>query len=192
MPSQPRLSALIADDEPLARLRLRTLLEGEGVEVLAEAGNGQEALELLLREQPDLALLDIRMPGLDGLALAQQVNGWPEPPALIFTTAHPEHAIAAIKAHAVDYLLKPIHAEDLRAALEAVQRWRQRLTPAPRATEEAEPRIPCSLGSREEWLPLSEVIALYSESRSTIVRHQGGQMLTQLTLRELMERHPGW
>ncbi len=109
----------IVDDEPLARARLRAQLEDDGLgEVVAEGGNGNEALAIVAGSAPDVVLLDIRMPGMDGLEAARHLMKLSHPPAVIFTTAYDEHALAAFEANAIDYLLKPIRAQRLRQALD--------------------------------------------------------------------------
>ena len=123
------LTVLIVDDEALARSRLRTLLgdcKTPGVRVGGEAGNATEAVELLRRqsaEHPiDVALLDIHMPGADGLALAQTIRTLANPPAVVFVTAHAEHAVQAFELEAVDYLTKPVRLERLQVALQKAER----------------------------------------------------------------------
>jgi len=110
---------VIIDDEPLARARLRAQVEDGGLgEVVAEGGNGREALDLVQSQRPEVLLLDIRMPGMDGLEAARHLMKTPSPPAIIFTTAYDEHALAAFEANAIDYLLKPIRANRLQQAIE--------------------------------------------------------------------------
>src|SRR3990167_6243223 len=119
------LKVLIVDDEPLARARLRTLLgdcTAPAVLVDGEAANATQALEMMRRQHFDLALLDIHMPGADGLTLAQTLRTLPAPPAVVFVTAHAEHAVQAFELEAVDYLTKPVRLERLQAALERVER----------------------------------------------------------------------
>ena len=112
------LRVLIVDDEPPARERLRSMLAEAGdFEVAGEAGNGEQALDMVDRLTPDIVLLDVRMPGIDGLEVARHLAALPEPPAVIFTTAFDEYALQAFDSEAVAYLLKPIRAEKLRAAL---------------------------------------------------------------------------
>ncbi|WNG30588.1 response regulator transcription factor [Cystobacter fuscus] len=110
------MRVLIVDDEEPARRRLSRLLSGlPDVEVVGDAGDGEEALRRVEELRPDLLLLDVRMPGMDGLALAQRYR---ELPPLIFVTAHDDYAVRAFEAHAVDYLLKPVRPERLADALE--------------------------------------------------------------------------
>jgi two-component system LytT family response regulator len=113
----PDLRVLVVDDEPLVREGLRMLLEREaGVRLLGEARNGEEALERIRELRPDLVLLDVRMPGMDGLAVVAALEP-EERPAFVFVTAHSDYAIRAFDVHAVDYLLKPFDAERFAMAL---------------------------------------------------------------------------
>ena len=116
------LRIIIVDDEPPARERLRALLADLAVQlpsvVVGEAANGLAALEVL-REQPaDVVLVDIRMPGMDGIELASHLGRLEKPPAVIFTTAYDNYAVQAFDLNAVDYLLKPVRAQRLLAALQ--------------------------------------------------------------------------
>ena len=124
MPSASPLQILIVDDEPLARSRLRELLGDIEAQVpnqvVAEAGNGLIALELLREQVVDVVLADIRMPGMDGIELASHLGRLPSQPAVIFTTAYDNYAVQAFDLNAVDYLLKPVRAQRLLAALQKV------------------------------------------------------------------------
>ncbi|MDA0821490.1 MAG: LytTR family DNA-binding domain-containing protein [Proteobacteria bacterium] len=114
---------IIVDDEPLARARLRAQVEDLGLgEIVGEAGNGNDAIRLAQSNKPDLVLLDIRMPGMDGIETAQHFMRLEPAPAVVFTTAYDEHALAAFDANAIDYLLKPIRSNRLRQALEKARR----------------------------------------------------------------------
>jgi len=117
-----RLRIMIVDDEPLARMRLRNLLAQSGVpnEVVAEAGDAAQVLAQLSAPQPvqiDVMLLDIQMPGVDGMGLAEQLRTRPGAPSIVFVTAHAEHALKAFEVEAKDYLTKPVRLERLDAAL---------------------------------------------------------------------------
>ncbi|MEM7467682.1 MAG: LytTR family DNA-binding domain-containing protein [Pseudomonadota bacterium] len=116
------MKVVLVDDEPLARDRLRALLADIGQhDIAAEGGNGQQAIELTQAHQPDVLFLDIRMPGMDGIEAANHLARLEAPPAVIFTTAYDEHALAAFDANAIDYLLKPIRADRLAAAVKKAQ-----------------------------------------------------------------------
>ena len=119
------LQVLVVDDEALARSRLRTLLgdcTAPAATVAGEAANAAQAMELLRRSAFDVVLLDIHMPGADGLTLAQALRSLPQPPAVVFVTAHAEHAVQAFELEAVDYLTKPVRLERLQQALQKVER----------------------------------------------------------------------
>ncbi len=121
-PNAP-LRLLIVDDEPLARLRLRHLVEQcaePAAEVIGEAGHALQALEALRQRPCDALLLDIQLPGSDGLQLAQALRAMPDAPAVIFVTAHASHALKAFELEAVDYLTKPVPRERLQQALRRV------------------------------------------------------------------------
>ncbi|WP_234084490.1 LytTR family DNA-binding domain-containing protein [Azonexus sp. R2A61] len=122
MSTQTPLRILLVDDEPLARDRLRTLLgdlagDFPGI-VVGEAGNGMQALEFLNTQAVDLVLCDIRMPGMDGIELASHLGRLSPAPAVIFTTAYDNYAVQAFELNAVDYLMKPVRAQRLLAALQ--------------------------------------------------------------------------
>ncbi len=160
---------LIVDDEPLARLRLRTLadaMESPAAQVLGEAADAPEALAWLQRDTADALLLDIGMPGRSGLELAAALKGMASPPAVIFVTAHAEHALQAFDLEAVDYLTKPVRLERLQAAL---QRVAQRLRPPLQAAGEA-PVIVVSDRGRVLRLPLAEVLYLKARLKYVTLR----------------------
>ncbi len=117
------LKVLLVDDEPLARLRLRSLLEAcaePGAQVVAEAGTASQAQSWLREHGCDLVLLDVEMPGSSGLQLADALREHPQQPAVVFVTAHAEHALRAYELDAMDYLTKPVRRERLQAALQRV------------------------------------------------------------------------
>ena len=110
-----RIRAIIVDDEPLARERVRMLLRDEDVEVVAEAEDGLKAVEEVERNKPDLLFLDVQMPGIDGFQVLQKLTHLP---VVIFTTAFDQHAVRAFDAHALDYLLKPFKPVRFKEALQ--------------------------------------------------------------------------
>jgi two-component system, LytTR family, response regulator LytT len=120
----PDLRALVVDDEPLAREEICYLLEEMGgVAVVAQAGNGPDAVEAVNEHEPDLVFLDVQMPGLTGFEVARRLVASGPPVAIVFVTAYDQHAIEAFEVNAVDYLLKPVDSGRLETA---VQRVRQR------------------------------------------------------------------
>jgi two-component system, LytTR family, response regulator LytT len=122
------LRAIVVDDEQLARDELAYLLgEIGGVEILAQAGNGVEALSAISRFHPDVVFLDVQMPGLTGFEVARRLLGTEPSPQVVFVTAYDQHAIEAFEINAVDYLLKPVDRGRLKLTLDRV---RQRLSVA--------------------------------------------------------------
>ena len=122
------LSAVIVDDEQLARDELAYLLKTDDVEVLAEAHNGVEAVNLIREHAPDLVFLDVQMPGLDGFGVLKKLLDKHIPlPRIIFATAYDQYAVKAFEVNAVDYLLKPF---DKKRVLQAVQKVREQLSPS--------------------------------------------------------------
>jgi two-component system LytT family response regulator len=116
-----KIRAILVDDESLARDRLRSMLSKEGdVEVVAECGDGREALAAIKRETPDVVFLDIQMPEMDGFGVVAHLKGAP-PPRVVFVTAYDEFAVKAFEVHALDYLLKPFDRDRLRLAVKRVR-----------------------------------------------------------------------
>ena len=178
------MRVLIVDDEPLARMRLTTLLgECEDVELAGSAGDGEAALAALTTLQPDLLLLDINMPGLDGMALAARLAGRARP-LVVFCTAYENHALNAFELAAVDYLLKPVRLERLR---EALQRARKRLADAPR---KAVAWLHARVRDEQVRVALDEVICLLADEKYVCVRHAGGELLIDDSLRQLEDAYP--
>jgi two-component system response regulator AlgR len=185
---------VIVDDEPLARERLRRLLfDFPGYEVVGEAADGESALEIIEREHPDVVLLDIRMGGMDGLQLARQLGGQELPPAVIFTTAHAEHALSAFDTCAEGYLLKPVRREKL---LEALQRARRpsrahKLEPS----GAARPAREFVLATTRDGLtrvPIDDIIYFFADQKYTTVYHLHGEVLIEDSLNKLEEDFAGW
>jgi two-component system response regulator LytT len=122
------LSVLIVDDEGPARREMRRMLGKIGhVEIVGEARNGLEAVGLIMKKHPDVVLLDIQMPGLDGFQVIEKLNGIDDVPAVIFVTAYDQYAVRAFEVHAVDYLLKPVEEGRLQEAVERMRRIRKGL-----------------------------------------------------------------
>jgi two-component system response regulator AlgR len=177
------MRVLIVDDEPLARARLDALLkECAGVDVVGSVADGEEALAAIAEKQPDLLLLDINMPGLDGKALAARLANRIRP-QVVFCTAYEAHAVHAFELGAADYLLKPVRLERLRDAL---RRVRQRL--------DAQPREPIGwLHARVRGEPvriaLDDVIYLLAEEKYVVAQRAGDQLLLDESLRQLEDTY---
>lgn len=181
------MNIVIVDDEPLARARLRELLNELGGHSLSEAANGREALLKVNELRPDLLLLDIRMPDMDGLEAAAHLAKLDTPPALIFTTAFGDHALAAFEANAVDYLLKPIAKERLATALVKAQRLSQTQTTALQRGMETRARTYISAFVRGSihLVQATEVIYFKADQKYVTVRHGAGQVLIEDSLKTL-------
>lgn len=183
------MRVLIVDDEPPARERLRSMLVETGeFEVAGEAGNGVEALNLVDRLLPDIVLLDVRMPGIDGLEVARQLATQPEPPAVIFTTAFDEYALQAFESEAIAYLLKPIRAEKLRAALaKAVRLTRPQLQQVASAAREPTKRSHIGVRGRDglKLIPMEEIYCFQADQKYTTVKHIKGEDLIEDSLKTL-------
>jgi two-component system response regulator AlgR len=184
------LRVLIVDDEALARSRLRTLLgdcKAPPVSIEGEAANATQAIELLRRQPYDLALLDIHMPGADGLTLAQTLRNLPHPPAVVFVTAHAEHAVHAFELEAVDYLTKPVRLERLQQALQKVERLLRGRQDAGSATPEEVLLI--QERGRTERVPLAEVLYFKAELKYVTVRTAAKTYILDGALSELEEKY---
>jgi two-component system response regulator AlgR len=180
------MKVLIVDDEPLARRRLATLLAGvDGVEVIGEAADGAQALAAVDHHDPDLVLLDIRMPGIDGLEVARRLALRNDPPMVVFCTAYDEHALAAFDAEAVDYLLKPVRRERLLAALERVRRYNGEATAeAPGSADKARQRSHICARVRGEMklVPISAIVYFLADAKYVEVHHDDGEVLIEDSL----------
>ena len=184
------LRVFIVDDEPPARNRLRDLLndcsEQLALDVVGEAGNGQEALDKLTEIHADVVLLDIRMPQMDGIELAQHLNKLPKPPVVIFTTAYDAYAIKAFDLHAIDYLLKPIR---LGRLFEALNRARVAVPVQTEVLRDLLPEPRKNLSSRERGkiylIPIEQVLYLRAELKYITVRTVEREYLIEESLTDL-------
>jgi two-component system, LytTR family, response regulator AlgR len=167
------LRVLIVDDEELARLRLRSLVQecsDPPVQVVGEAASATQALVWLAEQQCDLLLLDVHMPGRDGLQLADELRRRSDAPAVVFVTAHAEHALQAFDLAAVDYLTKPVKRERLHAALQRVAQRRALAPVAAAAAPQDEPVIVVSDRGRVVRVPLAQVLYLKAELKYVTLR----------------------
>lgn len=181
------LSVFIVDDEPPARNRLRELLldcsEQLPLALVGEAGNGQEALDKLAIVSADVVLMDIRMPQMDGIELAQHLNKLPHPPIIIFTTAFDSYAIKAFELRAIDYLLKPIR---LGRLFEALTRARSAVPIRTEVLQELtpEPRKHLAIHERGKILlvPIEQILYLRAELKYVTVRTEQQEYLIEESL----------
>jgi len=185
------LKTLIVDDEALARSRMRTLLRdctSPGAEVVAEASQGAEALEHLGTLALDLVLLDVHMPGIDGIEVARTLRSRADAPAVVFVTAHASHAVTAFDLEAIDYLTKPVRAERLQQALQKVERFlKERRALQAQAAPET---VLIQDRGRAERVPLAEVLYLKSEYKYLTVRTATRSHILDGSLNEFEERYP--
>lgn len=185
------MRVLVVDDEAPARERLRQLLDDiDGFECLADAANGEEALAVINETRPDIVLLDIRMPGMDGIQTAHHMNALGDPPAIVFTTAYDEYAIEAFDARAIGYVLKPVRRAKLESALAQAARL---AGPALRAAADAagvDPRrkhICARTTDRLTMIPVDEIASFVADQKYVLVHHKRGETLIDESLKSLEE-----
>ncbi len=181
------MRVVIADDERLARERLRALLaEAGGVEVVAEAADGDAALHACAEHHPDLVLLDISMPGIDGLEAARHLAGFEPRPAVVFCTAYDAHALSAFEAQAIDYLVKPVRAERLAAALARVRTFSAgRAQQGDAAPGHKRTHLCARLRGSLRLVPVDDVRYLQAEEKYVVVHHARGEDLIEESLKSL-------
>jgi len=181
------IRTLIVDDEPPARARLKRMLEAlPGCEVSGEAGSGSAALKMIKASMPDLVLLDISMPGLDGMGLAAALQDMERAPEIVFCTAWPDQALEAFNRDAVDYLVKPVREERLQAAISKVAR----LLGRPGASDPQQ-FLRSTVGGKTLLIKLEDVICLVAEDKYTTVWYEGGKTVINDSLVELERKYPG-
>ena len=183
------MKVLVVDDEAPARDRLSRLLEEiDGFDLVGEASNGREALQQVDAKQPDLILLDIRMPGMDGIEAARHLAGLEEPPAVIFTTAYNEYAIEAFEANAVGYVLKPVRRQRLAEALQRAQRpTRPQLASLASRDQSHSARRHISARVRGELrlVPIADIFCFHADQKYVTVHHLEGELLIDEALKDL-------
>lgn len=181
------LRILIVDDEAPARNRLREVLADCASElpvtVAGEAASGKEALEWLENHTADVALLDIRMPEMDGIELARHMQGLSAPPAIVFSTAFDQHAIEAFEVNAVDYLLKPVRRERLLAALRKARVF----TPGHLGGVANQARKHLSVSERGKiiLIPVADIVYLRAEQKYVTIRTLAREFLSEESLTHL-------
>ncbi len=186
------MKVLIVDDEPLARQRLsRLVTEFDEDFVPEEAGNGPDALRRVQEDAIDVVLLDIRMPGMDGIEVARHLKHLDRAPAVIFTTAYDSHALQAFEASAVDYLLKPIRRARLREALKRARslsgRQIETLEASDPGASKARTHVSASLKGDLKLVPVEDVRYFRAEHKYVIARHEHGELVLDEALSALEE-----
>ena len=200
------MRVLVCDDEALARMRLKRLVERCDMEVVAEAGTGREALASASRLHPDVVLMDIRMPDMDGLEASAHLTRLEPAPAVIFCTAFEEHALQAFRVHALDYLLKPVGETDLpnrerfrldlRQALEKVRALNQvQLAEVQHRMAANRPRQRRHISARTyrglELVQVEDVRYFQADQKYVTVHHTGGSVVINEPLKDLEKEFDG-
>lgn len=184
-------SILIVDDEPLARARLRDLIgDIGGYQVVGEAANGVEALQALQSQAITLVLIDIRMPVMDGLELAQHIRQLPASPAIIFTTAYDQFAVQAFELNAIDYLLKPIRVERLALALAKAKPLRAAQWQALPPLHPSQSHLSIHERGRLHVVPIAEILYCRAELKYVTLRTLDKSYLWEGALNQLEIRYP--
>jgi len=183
------VKVLIVDDEKPARDRLRQLIADFGnYEVVAEAANGEQALSMAATHDPDVVLLDIRMPGVDGIETAHHLNAMETPPAVVFTTAYDEYAIDAFEARAIGYVLKPVRRERLEKALEHAARitgqMLKQLTSESNLQRHRQ-HVCTRIQGELRLIPIENVSYFSADQKYVTVHHGDGQDLIDDSLKSL-------
>ncbi len=189
--NRPVLNVLIVDDEPHARERLERLVgEVPHCEVVGLCGTGQEALRLVSELEPTVVLLDIRMPGMSGIEAARHLSTLPGPPAVVFTTAYDEYAMAAFDTHAVGYLLKPVRKERLEKALhQAARLTAAQLKIVAASGRDVEQRRHIAVRVRDtlRLISVKDIQFFRADQKYVSVYHTGGEDLIDESLADLAE-----
>jgi two-component system response regulator AlgR len=184
------LRVLIVDDEALARSRLKNLLadcSAPAVRVVGEAANAVEAMRVVAHQEIDVVLLDIHMPGVDGLTLARSLQSLPHPPAVVFVTAYAEHAVQAFEVEALDYLTKPVRLERLQSSLHKAERKAHAAKGLD--ADFVDEVLVIQERGRTERVPLSEVLYLKAELKYITVRTVLHSYILEGSLNDLETRY---
>ncbi len=184
------ISILIVDDEQLARERIKKLLhENDDYRICAEAENGAEALMMVERHQPELVLLDISMPVMDGLEVAKHLSGMDSPPAVIFTTAYGEYALEAFSTKATGYLMKPIRQEQLLQSLAQARSLNrvQRTEILEKTSDSSGQRkhICARMRGNLELIPIEDVYYFQADQKYVTVKYKKGEVIIEESLKSL-------
>lgn len=184
------MDVLICDDEPLAVARLSRLVNQLGHHVVATAEHGKQAIEFVKQYEPDVVLLDIQMPEMDGISCAQHLRRLDPMPAVVFCTAYDEHALSAIQSNAQGYLLKPIAKYDLEQVLTTLTRLTQAQVSNIEKKEAMEEKIQRQQIAAKtyrglELIPTENIYYFLADQKYVTVRHKNGSVLIDETLKDL-------
>lgn len=183
------MHVLVVDDEVLARQRARRMIENiEGYEVVGEASNGEAAIQSIQNLDPDLVLLDIRMPGDDGLVTARRIADMSDPPAVIFCTAYNEYALEAFDTLAVGYLLKPLQNDQLVTVLDKaarVNKVQKASMEKPREKPNRRNKIAAKTRRGIELVAVEDIFSFVADQKYVTIIHKGGETLIDDTLKDL-------
>ncbi len=183
------MKILIVDDEAPARMRLRAMIDEIGdYKIVGEAANGREALELTESTLPDIVLLDIRMPLMDGLETARHLLVFDIPPAVIFTTAYNQYALEAFETNAVDYLMKPIRKEKLESTLQKLQRLNKAQLSNLKiddTDENIRTHLCTRLRGNLQLIPVTDITYFQADQKYVTVCHKNGEALIEESLKSL-------
>ncbi|PFG10080.1 LytR/AlgR family response regulator transcription factor [Marinobacter sp. LV10MA510-1] len=182
---------LIADDEPLARDRMRRLVDGlPGYSVCGEAVDGDRALQAVAELEPDIVLLDIRMPGADGMDVAAHLSQLERPPAVIFCTPYDHYALQAFDVNASAYLMKPVRKDALATALQRAAKTNRLQQQPPASNVPAAGELAVRTYRGTELIDLASLIYCQADQKYVTLHHLQGDVLCDYTLKEL-EQHYG-
>ncbi len=177
------MKILIADDEPLARERLQHIVQEINADyVVNHAANGIEVIEQVNQFDPDVVLMDIRMPGIDGLEAAQHLSGLDNPPAVIFTTAYDEYALQAFSANAIDYLLKPLRKQQLEISLQSCRKLNKIQLEQLALSNQKQPQrthISTQIGGNIHLIAVDNIVAFYAEHKYVSIKYYKQNNLTE-------------
>lgn len=182
------MRVLVVDDEPIARRRIARMLQSiAGVTVVGLAQDGLDAISQCQLHQPDLLVLDVEMPSLDGVTLTQRVKPLP---LVLFVTAHSTHAVAAFDVHAVDYLLKPVQQERLAIAIDRARDRLERASASPAVPRESEtsPRVVSHVGGVTRLFDAQDIVRFWAKDKCTLFAVGGEEFFCDESLDALEAR----
>ncbi|WP_096186613.1 LytR/AlgR family response regulator transcription factor [Evansella halocellulosilytica] len=188
------IKTVIIDDEPYSRDELSFLLEQyDEVDIIGEADSGEKGLELIMRKEPDVAFIDIEMPQMSGMELAQALKNMKKTPIIIFATAYPDYAAKAFRVQALDYILKPFDEENLQETIELVKEklnWDASSTGKTQAP--AIGKLAVEDNGRIVYLSPSDITYLFREVRETIICTKDHQYHSRTPIKEIEEKLKGY